>query len=364
MYFCLVKLRALLLTFICFCYNGNCQDFFKENRGLSLKSKGGILIAHRPVMAHLVQSHTFGFEFSIVKKSNGQKEWEQQLNCPNYGISFFASSTGNKDIIGTAYALNAFIDFKVLGKKKLYLSTRLAGGLGFVSKPFQQEKNPKNVAIGSHLNGFIQMGLNLNYSRKKDLFSFGFDISHFSNGAAKLPNLGLNLPYLSIGYTRFNKVTTNTYIKKPVLFSKKWSYLAFGFLAPKQVYPTGGRTAPVYGVSVFTQKRLTPLSGIEIGIDLISNQTHFDIYKEIEKTQLTVLQIGIYGGYLFHLNNRLNFYTGMGVYVKNTLNPSGFIYNRLGIRYVGEKRFLLNVGIKANFAKADYFEYGIGYRFK
>ncbi|MGB0932936.1 MAG: acyloxyacyl hydrolase [Lishizhenia sp.] len=332
--------------------------------GISTKMKGGTLIAHRPVMAHLVQSHTLAFELALIKRSAGKKAWQQQLNCPNYGVSIFASSTGNREIIGNACAINAFIDLKILGNTKFYLSARLAGGIGYVSKPFNQENNPKNVAIGSYLNGFIQFGTHVNYAFKKQLFSFGIDMSHFSNGSAKLPNLGLNLPYLSLGYTRFQSEYAKEYHEKNVIFSKKWSWSALGFLAPKQVFPTGGRTSPVYGISFLTQKRFTPLSGIEFGIDFVSNQSHFDIYKEIEKTQLKVLQIGLYSSYLFYLTQTLNLYTGIGAYVKNSLDPAGYIYNRLGIRYCGKNRLLLNIGIKANFAKADYFEYGIGYRFK
>ena len=323
-----------------------------------------MLIAHRPVMAHLVQAHSLGFELSFVKRSTQSKVWEQQLNNPKYGISILASTAGNKAIIGNVYALNSFIDISVFGNKTFYISTRLAGGIGWVSKPFDQENNPKNVAIGSHLNGFIQLGAHLNYEKNQHHFAFGFDISHFSNGAAKLPNLGLNLPYLSIGYTRFNGNVKEALTKKKVAFSKSWSWIALGFLAPKQVFPTGGRTAPVFGLSSFIERRINRSSGIEFGIDLVSNQTHFDIYKEIEKTQLDVLQIGVFSGYLFHINSSLCLYTGIGAYIKNKLNPAGYIYNRLGIRYIGKKRLLLNIGIKANYAKADYFEYGIGYRLR
>jgi hypothetical protein len=67
---------------------------------------------------------------------------------------------------------------------------------------------------------------------------------------------------------------------------------------------------------------------------------------------------------LLHLNSQFKMYTGMGCYIKNNFNPAGYLYHRLGLRFTSKKRLVLHVGIKSNFAKADYFEYGMGYRIR
>lgn len=359
-----MKNYTILLIFILVSISLNAQTLFSENLGISAKTKGGILLAHRPVMAHLVQGHAIAAELGLNLRTDGDRAWEQKLNYPTYGFSFFASSTGNKAVIGNAFSLYSFIDIPIVRVKKFSLSTKLGGGLGYVTKPFNQIKNPKNVAIGSAFNGFIQLGAFLNYENSSNTFSIGLDMSHFSNGSSKLPNLGLNLPYLSLGYVHHLEPLKIVQEKLEYNFSKEITIEILGIVSPKQVFPTGGRTAPVFALASFFQKRITPISGVEVGLDLISNQSHFNVYKEIEKTQWMVLQVGVYAGYLFHVTDELRFYTGMGGYVKNELDPAGYFYHRLGVRYRTKKRLIFQFGIKSNFAKADYFEYGIGYRIR
>ncbi len=54
---------------------------------------------------------------------------------------------------------------------------------------------------------------------------------------------------------------------------------------------------------------------------------------------------------------------GLGIYLKDEYNADDQFYHRVGFRYFVNKNFYLNLTLKSHWAKADYFEYGLGIRF-
>ena len=54
---------------------------------------------------------------------------------------------------------------------------------------------------------------------------------------------------------------------------------------------------------------------------------------------------------------------GMGYYLIDKINPLGRIYNRIGYRYFFKDNLFGLFNIRASFGKADFFEFGIGYKF-
>ena len=69
-----------------------------------------------------------------------------------------------------------------------------------------------------------------------------------------------------------------------------------------------------------------------------------------------------YGQYT-KIGNICHFVFGLGAYVKNKLMPNDPIYNRIGLRYLFRNRIQAHFVLKAHYARADYFELGIGYVF-
>jgi hypothetical protein len=53
-----------------------------------------------------------------------------------------------------------------------------------------------------------------------------------------------------------------------------------------------------------------------------------------------------------------------GYYLYNRYKDDGNIYSRLCLRYHFSDRYFAVLNLKSHFAKADYWEYGIGMRLK
>lgn len=339
-----------------------------DDWSLQFKAKSGFLAAHRGTMSHLYKDRVWAGEISLYKRVFTNKSWAESYKNPFVGVTVYGSNLGNKEILGYGFGTYGFIEFPFTRSKKHYLSAKLGAGLGFVTKVFDQQTNPKNVAVSSHVNALLCLGISgrWHFSQKHSLL-YGLDMTHFSNGASKVPNLGLNIPYVSLGYGYRIAQSPPGSALAPESFSKTpwlrhWKYTLIGIVSSKEIFPTTGKNYPVYALSNMVHKRFREKVGMEVALDLVSKQSLFDYRAYIPKTQWTIFQVGAYVGYMLPLD-RLNFSLGMGVYLKDRYDADDEFYHRVGMRYRFDNGLLLNLVLKSHWAKADYVEWGAGYTF-
>lgn len=357
--------RLFIIALLIITTSLNAQFDSGSNFGLEYRQKIGFLLPHRSVMKHLVQGHSHGGELTLMVQTSGKKEWENSFNTPRYGITGYFSDFGFKEVLGQAGGFYLFSELPFIKKNHWSFNSKLGFGLAYVSRVYDPTDNPKNNSISTHLNSLVVIGLQLNKQFNQNELSFGIDMTHISNGAAKMPNLGLNVPYLSIGYTRYfhpinYKFNENQKLHSYLEMRKNWQLNIIGIGSSRQIYPTGGANYFISALGIYAAKKVKRKVAFDIGVDFMLNQSH-SARIETSTNQLELLQIGIYGGYVLPIN-KLNFILGFGTYIKNKYNLDGAIYNRFGCRYQFHERWSANITIKAHWGKADYFEYGIMYR--
>ena len=152
------------------------------------------------------------------------------------------------------------------------------------------------------------------------------------------------------------------YIPKTRFFNQ-WKTHVLGVLSVKEVFPSGEKKYPVYALSIQERKLFRPKVGMELSFDVFSKQAVFGYKRYIPKTQWSILQLGLFVGYILPLDH-LQFVLGIGTYLKDRYQPDGPIYNRVGMRYQFNNGITANLVLKSHWAKADYVEYGIGYTFR
>lgn len=357
-------MKSTFILLLCFSFIAISFSQSKwENVGIEVRPKVGFLLPHRSVMTHLLKGHAVGGELNLVKQTSGRQEWEMEYGRPRYGVSVYFSDFGNIEVLGQAFGTQGFVELPMATYRSWSLNGKLTAGLGFVTKKFDLEDNPKNNAIGSHLNALVIFGVNINKYFKQSTWSLGIDMTHLSNGAASLPNLGINVPYLSLGYTRYFQplFIAEEATSQPIAFVQHAFYTSALF-SLKQIYPTGGRHYFVGSASAIYHHQFTRKAAVDIAFDVISNQSHAD-ETSATVSQWDILQLGVYAGYVLPVN-QFDYLLGMGYYVKKTINPNGPVYHRFGFRYHLNEKVMLNLSIKSHWGKADYFEYGIVYRWR
>lgn len=352
-------MRLIYCAFIFFLFNTFFTAAQGKEWGIEINPKVGFLLAHRGVMGHLPRQHAIGGEITYFIQTHGTRKYQQAYNYPKIGATLFGSTVGNNALLGQVYGAYGFIDFPFFKSSRSEFSGKVGAGGSWITKVFDQELNPKNVAMSTHFNALICLGLRYRQYFGKTHLMAGIDLMHCSNGSTKVPNLGINLPYVTVGVG--HTFGSAEKIKSPEKFvSKDWTITAIGIFSVKEVFPTGGRKYPIYALSLVGQKIFTQKKGVEFAFDLIY-KTSINAYKtEIPKTKEGIAQMGLYCGYVLPLD-KLQFVLGMGTYIRDEYNPDNMLYHRLGMRYRASEKLVINFTLKTHWAKADYVEYGIGY---
>lgn len=142
----------------------------------------------KPMRRQIMTRASFGWQ------TLGHKDWEIAHRLPSFGVGVATVSLDNKDEIGQPISLYGFYNgvFKRWGNHEFKYN--IETGVAFFWNCYNLQNNPNNISIGSKITAHI--GLNLEYSytfADRFVIGLGAGATHFSNGATRKPNKGLNL---------------------------------------------------------------------------------------------------------------------------------------------------------------------------
>jgi hypothetical protein len=342
----------------------------KDKLWIEGKVHYGFVVPHHSNMVHLTSQHISMFEADLVQASNGRRAWEQQYHFPLKGISLLYSDLGGSDYLGKVAACIPYLDFNLTRKKKVNLFFRFGAGLGYLSKRFDRLDNYKNIAIGSHVNAAIQMAYEMRWKPAKRLsFNLGMCLTHFSNGAFKTPNLGINIFTVNAGMAW--KITSSEVERENNLSSsapkKPWEYRILAIGGVSELYAAGGPKFPAFILSASFLKPLgmTAKRRIGVGADLFYDEANVESLARMGtpvKHRIEVLRPGISFIHQYDFS-RLSLVLQLGVYVYTRYKTDGYVFDRLALQYRFGKHYLVHLGLKTHFFTADMIEYGLGYKF-
>jgi hypothetical protein len=335
---------------------------------------GGFIVPHHKSMSHLIQGHSYGVHVYAMQMVNGTKYWHEAYNLPEHGIDFTFTNTGNPSQLGqqysTSYLLNLPLNVKRYDEDALHVYNYgfrhwmgLGIGLGYTTRRWDLETNHQAAVLGSRIN----VALSLQYAAR--LVSFkqgelraGIRLSHLSNGAFQLPNLGTNNAGLFVSYVAGrNRSAFMKVIPVPTLEKYAFSIGAVGGL--KEIPPPTGRKYVAIVLSLLGEKRVSYKSAFGIGLDAFydsSLRPLIDQRSNVMPTPNEIMQVGAVFSYSL-LFDRFALKIQQGVYVWDAQRVNGSLYHRVGLRYAVGSHVYAQLTLKTHFAKADYGELGIGY---
>lgn len=124
----------------------------------------------------------------------GRKEWEIAHKLPAFGVGVGATWCDNRPECGTPLSLFGFYDGVLARWGNHTVNYGIEAGLAFLWDAYDERHNPHNVAIGSKCTVHLKFSAEYSYlvaSRWRA--SAGAYLTHFSNGAMRKPNKGMNL---------------------------------------------------------------------------------------------------------------------------------------------------------------------------
>jgi hypothetical protein len=329
----------------------------------------GFILEQRGTIGNLVRGYIPGMEIDFIKPTYGNKKWHLENNLPEIGLAFNFINFSNPKQLGQCYALSPFIDIPLNKKqKKTRVILRICWGVSYLTKKFDIDKNPKNIAIGSNWNTYVQWKwfwhINLN---KKIRLEPGLSFAHASNGRTQVPNLGLNVISFNLGVTyKFNREAGNSTLKDSCsIWSSKHELLVWDAIGLNESEPPGGPKYFANDIAINYYYNRGNTHKLGAGFDIAyetQNAYHLKNSGDPAKSWTDILQLGVKLCYAYNIG-RISFPIEMGYYAISKPKEDGSIFHRIGIRYFCKNGLMLNFSLKSHWAVASHFEYGLGYRF-
>ena len=350
-----------------------CFSLFHANEGLTaergnvyynLNIHRGRMTPHYTLQAALNQDLITGFDLNAIFLNSN----EATVMSSVPGVGYFLSNLGNNEVYGHVHAAYFSLLFPLL-TDTYPVQLKLGLGPGYVTQKHDPEDNHLNRALGSHVNAYGQISLTGGIPLVKDrwLLRTGISFNHVSNGLIKAPNQGINTLTFHAG------LDLSSYQRHSGAFSigqnqgRTERHNFSVLLAPgiKEVDEAAGKKIFTSGLLLDYAYGILPALNTGLGIGLYYNDTWAHgpyssfgeeespfpfqaaghLVLELEKNPVTVILNP--GFYIFKPTKDIPDFTG-----------------RLGMRYSFKNNFTLMFAVKHHwFALADYFEWGIGYRF-
>lgn len=341
---------------------------------MAFSPHGGFVLAHHKSMQHLIQGHSAGVHLYIKRDVDGTKYWHQAYNIPEHGIDFTFIATGNTAQLGQQYSSSYMLNLPLLRKRvadnQIVLKHRgfahwlgLGLGMGYATKRWDLETNHQAAVLGSKVN----VAISLQYSAR--LVSFGHSelragmrISHFSNGAFQLPNLGTNNAGAFLSYTTVGRRQA-VVRAMPNPGHERYIMSAALVGGMKEIPPPTGRKYVAIVLSALAERRVSYKSALGLGVDgfydsSIGPQLLQRENRNPEPAQ--TMQLGLVCSYSLFFD-QFALKIQQGYYLIDAWRLSGDLYHRVGLRYHFARNLFAQLTLKTHFAKADYGEFGIGY---
>jgi hypothetical protein len=322
------------------------------------------------------------FSGRLIFKTTGKKLWHQYYNFPSWGFGLHVSDFHNPEEMGIPIAAYAFVNGPFHRWKQFSLNYEIDFGLTVNWRHFNPVSNQYNIAIGAGETVYIHTGITADYRIADWLTaSLGIGLSHFSNGALKLPNYGLNTfsPRLEIKYD-LNGPPQLEHKAIPVF--EKFNSLEFtAFSGLKNILfdsvPISikdryeGLYFPVFGIKATLSRQVSHKSKFGLGITFDfdgSVNTQITIEQgELEAVDLPFsqkLRLSIFPSYELIMGPyALTFQTGFYIFRKQFANQVPVSYQRIGLNYHFDDNFLMGISLRAyNFHVSDFIEWSLGYQ--
>jgi hypothetical protein len=154
----------------------------------------GFLWGHTPRLTIRTGHLVLGYELGLSWPTYGRRDWEVWRCYPLWGVSACYFNLG-EGAHAAAWGILPHLTVPIWRHHRWLTAFRIGTGVGYVIRPYDSFKNPAENAVGSHWNNLTQFRLGCTYRfGPRWRLQAGAMLSHLSNGAAKLPNFGINLP--------------------------------------------------------------------------------------------------------------------------------------------------------------------------
>jgi len=318
-------------------------------------------------------------ELNYARTTFQKKYWHYVQHYPELGLSIIFNTNAEKNVFGNAVAIIPSFGMRLNNNENFRLYCRLGLGLGYVQHWYHRFENPTNVVIGTPINIAAngKFFAEIPFKGKHHLL-FGLNALHYSNAKIQLPNLGINVIGLFLGY-RYIVPDANLQQNKAELFARKSDSISNSYfvqcrtgLGFTNIIKQGGGLYPVTTFAAAFGRTYNQRRGkIYVGGEMHNNSAikAFDKLSETEDNPKKWNRIAVFAGHEF-IFSRIGFVLQCGVNVRRELLSRSVIYNKLGYNFYWKDNNLKNrwnaylgLYVQAAAGEAEFPEISLGLQF-
>lgn len=321
-------------------------------------------------------THAPALELSLHRNTYGQHRWEVLHNYPSIGLTFYYSplTFRNANVtneLGNVFALYPYINFPFNKSETSQLTFKLGVGVSYLTNKFHPTENYHNYAIGSHLNAAVN--LSFEYRRRvSDRLTWvtSAGLTHFSNGATKTPNMGINIFSAATGFSWYLRPPKSFLDKRlrPVPYIFEFDgrrhfvtdvQYTVGYKDVSQQFG-GSDFFLVHDLAAQVMLQLTERDRLGMGAELVVDNSDRVTHPDWDR----IAKLGVLLSYEMMLD-RVSFMFNMGIRNNEPLPANAFLfYQKVGLRYYFWNDLFASLSFTTYDIKADFISIGIGYHFQ
>lgn len=361
------KKKCRLCFLICFCWFSLCTD--AQNKSAYSFSGfcgwGKVIPTNDFVRGqnskHRAIDQTYTYSLRLTRHTSGEESWHSQYDYPSYGIGLFKAVFNVPNQLGEPTAFYFFLTKPIFKSEKYTISGDYAAGVAFNWLHFSLQ-HPERTAMGGAVSCYLDATLLLTREVSDNLdFSFGLSLSHFSNGAMKKPNFGINAVSAKLAFDYFpykkpRKLFSQSETFKPH-FVDSWSVFAGAHneitrFSQEDKPPFERRSYCVLGIDRRVVRRFNIKHSLGAGCGI-----GYDRYAVKDER----FNFSAYLCYEYRVH-RVGLIIEPGIYLyKSKSLPSPQFFQRIGLRYYLNDNYFAAINLRAAyFSVAQYIEWSVG----
>jgi opacity protein-like surface antigen len=357
----------------------------------SAQLMGGYLIPHHSDMMAMYR-HATGINVKYRSAINQPNDNGANIDKITYGYTFNLLNLGS-EVAGYAIGAGGLV-MPQSGKYNYWI---LGMGIGYLTKRYDEFGNPRNPAIGSHLNGMMHLGYHLDAGPYLNKWGWKMyaeaGMVHFSNANWRQPNFGINIPYLSIGAKRTLFLASNNYGKvieiRPEVEgginnkSAPWKHIEqigaipsrscvkspqhlVGFRLGRRQIELDQRRTFVNAVLEYNCEFPRALLGprFRVGANVFFDKSYMYSKFGLKSDAISLndfTEVAITAGSHWEYG-KWGFIADAGLYLFRPDDTKRRYYEGIGVSYKATQRVYLIARLKAHLSSADYMEWGVSYQ--
>lgn len=341
------------------------DDSVKLRKVIGLKAHYGKVLIHSRDLRPIKDSYPLGLSADFAWQFLGKKSWEF-CNCyPRAGVILTGWDFDNRPILGYGLSAMTYVEPVFLTRHRVNFSVRMAGGLGYLTSPFDSISNPFNLSYSTPLNASLAVGLGL-YFRITDQWTLrlGAAFNHVSNGGVHLPNKGINWPTTDLGVDyAFQPIDFKTRARRldrsPP--ERRFRIQLGTFYSFKNAIPGQNKQYSILGLFGKGIYYVGRWSGLSLGTEWVVDQSR-RIRMDNANVEGTHQRGSVLIGHQFLLG-RVVFSQELGVYYLDQFQVNDPVYQRFGLVVFIHPHLFAGINLKTHRHVADFADLRIGWEF-